>query len=190
MSGQVIFLTHADVLIDPAVPVPDWGLNETGHARHSGFAQSPELSGVTAVFSSTERKAREGAAPIAARLNLDPSTHAGLGENDRSAKGFLPPDKFWLVVEAFFAEPDVSTRGWETACNAQQRILGATKDVIMDAPTGDVVIVSHGGVGNLLRCALLGKRISRDEDQPHPKGGCWFAYPRNMDTAPTDWRAI
>lgn len=190
MTGKVIFLTHADVVIDPDVPVPDWGLNETGQARHRDFAQTADLSEVAAVYSSTERKAHEGAAPVAARLGLEVRRREALGENDRSATGFLPPEAFWPVVEAFFAEPDVSTRGWETARDAQSRILDATKDAIAEAPAGDLVIVSHGGVSNLLRCALLGKEISREEDQPHPKGGCWFTFPRAMDAPPTEWSAI
>ena len=190
MSDQVIFLTHADVVIDPEVPVPDWGLNETGHARHKAFAQTADLSAVTSVYASAEQKAREGAAPIAKALDLPLHTRDALGENDRSATGFLPPEEFWPVVEAFFAEPEVSTRGWETAKGAQNRILGAVKDTIAEAPAGDIVIVSHGGVSNLLRCALLDHPISRAEDQPHPKGGCWFTFPRSLNAAPTDWRTI
>ena len=190
MSGEVIFLTHADVVIDPDVPVPDWGLNAVGAARHEAFAQAELLARAGSVHASTERKAREGAAPIAKRLGLDVEEHAALGENDRSATGFLPPDAFWPVVEAFFAAPDQSVRGWETARAAQGRIVGAVRDVAQGAAPGDVVIVSHGGVGTLLRCALLDKPITQDEGQPHPKGGCWFRFPRSMDAAPTGWSEI
>lgn len=190
MSGKVLFITHADVEIDPDVLVPDWGLNATGRARHADFAQGADLWGVTSVYASTERKAREGAAPIAEKLGLPLQTREALGENDRSATGFLPPEEFWPVVEAFFAEPEVSTRGWETAKGAQDRILSAVKEAIAEAAEGDIVIVSHGGVSNLLRCALRGQPISRAEDQPHPKGGCWFSFPRDMRAAPTDWNTI
>lgn len=190
MSGQVIFLTHADVVVNPDVPVPDWGLNETGHARHAAFAQDAVLDRVAAIYSSTERKAREGAAPMARRFGLQVAERKALGENDRSATGYLPEAEFWPVVTAFFAKPDVSTRGWETARHAQSRILGAVRTVAQEAPEGDVLIVAHGGVGNLLRCALLEEDITQDEAQPHPKGGCWFAFPRSMDAAPTEWRSI
>jgi hypothetical protein len=30
MSRIVWIITHADVVIDPSVPVPDWGLNARG----------------------------------------------------------------------------------------------------------------------------------------------------------------
>lgn len=190
MTGQVIFLTHADVVIDPSVPVPDWALNETGHARHAAFAEDANLSAVTALYASTEQKARDGAAPVAARLDLPVHTRKALGENDRSATGFLPPEEFWPVVDAFFAQPETSIRGWETAKAAQDRIVGAVQEAIIEAPEGDIVIVSHGGVSTLLRSALLGAPISQSEKQPHPKGGCWFSFPRSFDAAPTDWNTI
>ncbi|MEM9756481.1 MAG: histidine phosphatase family protein, partial [Pseudomonadota bacterium] len=54
-SSRVIFLTHAEVTIDPDVPVPDWGLNPVGQARHAAFAERSEVGGVTSIYCSTER---------------------------------------------------------------------------------------------------------------------------------------
>ncbi|MGR3503962.1 histidine phosphatase family protein [Pseudaestuariivita sp.] len=190
MSGDVIFLTHADVAIDPDVPVPDWGLNETGRQRHAAFAQSETLAGVTALYASSERKAREAAEPVAARLDLTCAIREALGENDRSATGYLPEDAFWPIVHAFFDHPDTSAHGWETARDAQTRIAGAVRAASDEAPGGDTLIVAHGGVGALLRCWLMNTDITRSESQPHPKGGCWFRFSRAMNAAPTDWRAI
>lgn len=191
MSGTVIFLTHAEVEIDPSVPVPDWGLNAAGRARHARFATDPALQGVAAIYASTERKAVEGAATVAEARGLPVQQDEALGENDRSATGYLPPEDFWPVVADFFAAPDVSTRGWETARAAQARIVGAVQKVVATAPaTGDVLIVSHGGVGTLLRCHLAGREITRDEGQPHPGGGCWFDFGRAMDAPATAWSAI
>jgi broad specificity phosphatase PhoE len=187
----VIFLTHAEVEIDPAVPVPDWGLSSTGRARHAAFAASAEADGISAVFASTERKAREGAAPVADRLGIELRHRAALGENDRSATGYLPKAEFEATADRFFAEPDASIRGWESARAAQTRIVGAVRDALEEPrPEGDVLIVAHGGVGTLLRCHLLGQGISRSEDLPHPGGGCWFAFPASIDAAPTPWSAI
>jgi broad specificity phosphatase PhoE len=190
MTGNVIFLTHADVLVDPQVPVPDWGLNDAGRARHVRFAGDAALDGVTAIYASTERKAREGAAPIAARLGLDTQLRAALGENDRSATGFLPEDEFWPVVKSFFAEPDRAVRGWETANDAQSRIVTAVRAIVAEAPQGDIAIVAHGGVATLLRCHLAQIDITQTQGQPHPKGGCWYAFPRSMDAEPTEWNVI
>jgi broad specificity phosphatase PhoE len=105
-----VFITHPNVVIDPAVPVPRWPLSEQGRARmHSGLRQ-PWVRDVTAVHCSTEQKATDGAAILAQHLGLDYTAHDALGENDRSATGFLPSHEFERVADAFFAEPAVSVR--------------------------------------------------------------------------------
>lgn len=191
MSGNVIFLTHAEVDIDPSVPVPMWGLSAEGRRRHAAFAASEAVSAVSKVCSSTERKALEAAAPVADRMGLPLVRHEDLGENDRSATGYLPPAAFWPMVDRFFGSPDLSAEGWETARAAQRRIVGAVGRVLAQAPVeGDVLIVSHGGVSALLRHHLLGSDIDRSQGQPHPGGGCWFAFDRAMTGHPTDWRII
>lgn len=187
---DVIFVTHGEVEIDPEVSVPEWGLNETGRQRHADFAASEAVAGVTSVFSSTERKALEAAAPVAERFGLPVLSRSDLGENDRSATGYLPPDEFWAVVEEFFARPDVAIRGWERARDAQRRIVAAVRACLNEAREGRVLIVAHGGVGTLLRCHLANVEITKSHGQPHPGGGCYFQFDRTMDGPPTEWRAI
>jgi broad specificity phosphatase PhoE len=83
---------------------------------------------------------------------------AELGENDRSATGFLPPEEFERVADQFFANPETSIRGWERAIDAQTRIVRAVERIESKGPTA---IVSHGAVGTLLYCHLAGKPIDR-----------------------------
>jgi broad specificity phosphatase PhoE len=93
--------------------------------------------------------------------------HPELGENDRTSTGFLPPNEFDLVASAFFARPSESVRGWETAVAAQARISRAVDEILgQRKTTADVAILGHGAVGALLMCAMLGRPISRDLDQP------------------------
>ena len=40
-SANVLFLTHPQVAIDPAIPVPDWTLSQLGASRMVRFAASP-----------------------------------------------------------------------------------------------------------------------------------------------------
>ena len=54
---RIYFLTHPQVVIDPAVPVPRWPLSEVGRRRAHLFADSLVDGAVTAVWSSSERKA-------------------------------------------------------------------------------------------------------------------------------------
>ena len=112
-----------------------------------------------------------------------------LAENDRSSTGYLPPELFEPAVQAFFGEPLLSHRGWETAAAAQQRIADALETVLARSPAeGDVAIVSHGGVGTLLLCQLKGTAIHRAEDQPGQ--GHWFAFDRDTRSVQHGWRPL
>jgi len=106
------------------------------------------------VWCSTERKAREGAEILAGALGLPIMELDELGENDRSATGYLPKEEFEATANLFFAHPDESIRGWERATDAQRRIVGAVQEVLTASAgyAGDVAIVAHGGVGTLLLC--------------------------------------
>ena len=156
---QLLFVTHPEVVVDPAVPVPRWHLKESGIGKLRRFAASGALAGVTAAWASTECKAIEGAGILAASLGIGVRVRADLGENDRSATGFLPPEEFERTADAFFAHPEESIRGWERAAE--------------ENGGGDILVVAHGAVGALLRGHLLESRISRRLDQPCQ--GCWFA---------------
>jgi broad specificity phosphatase PhoE len=102
---------------------------------------------------------------------------ANLGENDRSATGFLAQDEFEITVADFFAQPLQSIRGWEPAADAQARIVGAVEEAISQTPGDvDIAIVGHGGTGSLLYSHLAGLPIDRRYQQPATNGGNWFAF--------------
>ncbi|HTI81818.1 MAG TPA: histidine phosphatase family protein [Acetobacteraceae bacterium] len=171
------FITHPEVTINPSVPVPDWSLSSEGVRRVVRLLDQAWVRSVRTVFTSAERKALEAAQILADHLSLEPVVIAELGENDRSATGFLPKAEFELVADEFFAHPDESVRGWERAIDAQRRIVRAVNSAIATAPRdGDIAIVSHGAVGALLRCHLEGMSISRTEDQPAGGGGNLYSF--------------
>lgn len=183
------YLTHPQVLVDPATPVPEWGLSDIGKQRVGKLVESGILSGTTTVVSSGERKAIETAEPIASSLGLTLLVREDMHENDRSATGYLPPDEFERMADAFFGNPGVSVRGWERAVDAQQRIVRETKAALAEAPEGDVLIVGHGGVGTLLYCHLAGQPIDRRFDQP-AGGGNVFVADRLDGKILQDWRPM
>src|SRR5690349_12038825 len=86
----VYFITHPDVLIDPAVPAPEWPLSPRGRERMAHALALALISDVRAVWCSTERKARDGAGILAEHLGLPVAELVGLGENDRSATATCP----------------------------------------------------------------------------------------------------
>jgi len=172
------------VTIDPAVPVPQWGLSPAGRTRALAVAAEPWVRRLVGVFASTERKAIE----TAELLGVTPVTDHELSENDRSATGFLPPDEFERVADEFFARPHDSVRGWERAIDAQRRIVEAVDRCRRAAPDGDVAIVAHGAVGTLLRCHLLGIPIDRRHDQPGVGSG--YVVDRATLTVLTSWERL
>lgn len=174
---KFIFISHPNVVLSKTVPVPQWPLSELGRARMQASLTQPWVHEISAVYCSTEQKAIDGAEILARHLSLGYTTLQSLGENDRSATGFLPPDEFEKVADQFFAKPKESVRGWETAAAAQLRIGSAVESIAStDTTTGTIAIVSHGAVGTLLYCQLAGEPISRRWDQPPNGGGNFYAF--------------
>lgn len=179
------FLTHAEVVVDPAAPIESWGLSPEGRARAAGAAAVAWHPGVRRIVSSTEQKAVETAAVLGRAVGIDPEQDARLGEIDRSATGYLPLDEFEGVVDAFFGAPGSSVRGWERAVDAQARIVDAVRRL---AAGGDVTIVSHGAVGALLLADLHGVPVSRALDQPGM--GSVFTFDPQRWCATSGWARV
>ena len=170
--ASVLVVTHPEVNIDPATPVPQWGLSEVGADRMQTFAGSPAVAKLAAIWSSAETKAVEAAGILSAALSLSARVEPDLHENDRSATGYLVEAEFQQMADAFFAHPEQSVRGWERAVDAQARVVAAVEAILAGHREGDVALVCHGGVGALLLCRMLGVRISRKLDQAG-QGNVW-----------------
>ena len=188
----VYFLTHPDVEINPRVPVPEWGLSEHGEKRMRSFRRN-WMSRLGAVYASPEKKARVSALILAENAGFSRKavrTCPELAENDRSATGYLPPEEFEITSNLFFKHPKEEIRGWESANNAQRRIINAVAGLLERKVVGDVAICSHGAVGALLLCHLMGVRIDRGMDQPRNGGGNYFAFDADSKTVLHGWRGF
>ncbi len=171
-----LYITHPQVRIDPTVPVPEWGLSETGAQRAREASRLPWAHALRRIVSSAETKAIETARILAETSGAEIEIVEAMHENDRSATGFLPPPEFEKAADWFFAHPEESFHGWEKAIDAQARIISAVKTVLdrhdLQQP---IAFVGHGGVGTLLKCHIEGRGISRSKDQP-PGGGNLFRF--------------
>lgn len=183
------YLSHPQVHVDPAVPVPDWGLSAIGRERIKSLCETDWLCGTTQIVSSAERKAVETAEPIAETLNVAVEIRAAMHENDRTATGYLSPEVFEQVADRFFAEPNRSVRGWERAIDAQTRIVREVETVLDRDRPGDVLFVGHGGVGTLLMCHLAGVPIDRSHDQAGGDGN-YFSFDRMRRHLLHPWRPM
>ena len=183
------YVTHPQVQIDAAIPVPEWGLSDIGRARAIAMLHQPWVDSIRRIVSSGERKALETAEILATHLHLAVEVRQRMHENDRSATGFLPPLEFEAVADQFFAKPDSSIRGWERAIDAQNRTVSEVSAVLAGDEAGDIALVGHGGVGTLLLLSLSRRGISREADQP-AGGGNYFAYDIDARRVIHGWQPI
>lgn len=189
-----LYVTHPQVVQDPNVPVPRWGLSPKGRERAERFANHRMARAARRILSSNETKALELAQALASLSGAPIETGENFGENDRSSTGFVPPDRFEQLADSFFAEPMVSIEGWERASDAQVRVVGAFEDALARHDPGEpVIFTGHGAVGTLLKCYLGGFSIARSEDQRRigdPGGGNVFVVRLSDRRLLSDWMAM
>lgn len=194
MSGIAYYITHPQVNIDPSVDVPQWGLSNIGEGRVNALIQKLKLNKHGdqnfTIISSNEVKAIETARPLADYFNCKLIIDPGMGENDRSATGFLDPDTFEDVANQFFKNPDTSIEGWERARDAQNRIVERFQSHLTQTPDKTMIFVGHGAVGTLLYCHLKREDIDRKFDQPGGGGGNFFKIDTKAKVALSHWQPI
>lgn len=183
----ILYITHPQVVMDRDVPVPQWGLSEVGRNRALALADRHDFPGGTLFISSTETKALELAEILARSCDGKVISDAVLGENDRSATGFLPPEEFENMADRFFASPDESIKGWERAIDAQARVVSTvTRLCANNTSASALVFCGHGAVGSLLKCHMGNRPIGRHEDQPGG-GGNIFAFSLAPEKLICEW---
>jgi broad specificity phosphatase PhoE len=94
----------------------------------------------------------------ATRYGLTWRPVATLGEVDRRA--YVAPDQatYEAAVAAFFARPEASPYGWETAAAALSRFRTALEGLLArHAPEESLAVVSHGLVLSLYEAHLRGE---------------------------------
>ena len=182
------YITHPQVAVDPGTPVTRWALSAVGRHRAEAMCRQPWVAGIRRLVSSDEVKAVQTAEVISRHVGVHVEVRAGIGENDRSATGFVPPDRFEVLADRFFAAPEESVEGWERAVDAQARIAAGLADLLADEAGGDVAVVGHGAVGTLWWCALRAQPVDRRHDQPGQ--GHYFTVDRATRTVLHGWRPI
>jgi broad specificity phosphatase PhoE len=188
---RALYVTHPQVRMDPNVPVPLWGLSDIGRQRAEAFAASGVVPRGAMIFSSRETKAMELADILAEKAGTLVLADHLMGENDRSATGFLPPELFEATADRFFAEPERSVDGWERAIDAQTRIVSTVTTALASVPRGTpAIFCGHGAVGTLLKCRVGSRAIARSEDQrslADPGGGNCFTFDLVAGELYCDW---
>ena len=185
---HALYVTHPEVVIDPAVPSTEWRLSPDGRARAQAFAAL--LPKGARIIASTERKTMETAAILSGGQPFESDDM--LRENERSSTGYVGPEKFEALFGAMFALPEESAGGWETASATQQRAVSAVAAALGNQSL-TTIFVGHGSAGTFLKCHVAGRPISRSEDQrtmAWPGGGNVFAFDWARRTLVADWQSF
>lgn len=136
------------------------GLTGAGREHAAAAACYLSGSGASLVLSSDLCRARETAAPIAARLGVALRLEPRLRERDFGAAEGRPSDRADPRELGFSGElvtdPDASPAGGESLRQFYERIRGLLGDLLSTRPARRVVLVTHGGPVRIARACLAG----------------------------------
>lgn len=164
---ELLVVRHALPIRVEGVDGPaDPALAPLGHRQAEALADwlapaGPDSTGeapITAIVVSPLRRALETAAPLAARLGLDPVVDDGVVEWDRHAPAYVPMEEMqaedhpeWrAMVEGRWHDLGVDVLGF------RDRVAAAFEAIVASHPGGRVVVVCHGGVINAWASHVLG----------------------------------
>ncbi len=188
--SYLFFLTHTDVEIDKNELIEKWPLSEKGKDRFKKINLQSWFSKIDQIFTSEEQKAVDGADIASAYLNKPYTKIKSLGEFDRTSTGYQPYETFMHNVNSFFQYPTKNVCGWESATDAQKRIVKTIADIVMQSSNKDILVISHGAVGALYMSYLLKKTISIIYSQPENNGGNYFIVDSNTNKVIQTWKPL
>lgn len=150
---ELLLIRHAlPVRVDQgSVEGPaDPALSSLGLTQADVLADWLDHEHVDALWSSPMRRARETAAPVAARLGLDITFDEGLAEFDKDAASYIPIEELKAAGDPRWNEvPEQPEHFMAVVVETVERIVAAH-------PGQRVAIVCHGGVVNAYAGHVLG----------------------------------
>jgi len=152
--------------------MPGVSLGADGRRQAEALAERFGGEQLAALYSSPLERARETAAPIAARLGMEPHVCAELSEVDYGAwtgASFeaLNEDPRWAAWNR--SKATCRPPGGETLLDVQHRAVGAVERMCNTHPDARAVVVSHGDVIKAVLAHYLGlavEGIARFEVSP------------------------
>ncbi len=129
----------------------------------SGLQQSDLLAdylvkeNVDAIYSSPLQRARQTAAPLAARLGLEVAIHDGVAEWDRNSHQYIPIEE--LKATNLGAWQAMMRGEWTSDLDQElfhRSVVDGFEEIIARHPRQRVVVTCHGGVINSYLAHVLG----------------------------------
>ncbi|MEJ2747587.1 MAG: histidine phosphatase family protein [Anaerolineae bacterium] len=147
MNRKFLFIRHAAVAVNPAVPAREWSLSSDGRSRAGLLASQLIPHNPTRIITSDEPKAQETGQIIARELEIPWQTARNLQEHDRQrAPFFTSQEAFETAVARFFHNPGELVLGNETANQTFTRFDTAVHHLLTAYPDDTLAIVTHGTV--------------------------------------------
>lgn len=154
--GLLYLIRHPHTQIDLSVPAHDWGLSDQGRQQVGDLLEAPFWPHIHTIYPSRELKAITAAKEAALRYEIPIIPRSALGEVDRSAYVAPDQDAYRANVANFFAQPDQSAQGWETAAAAGQRFQQEMAQILSwHEADQHVAIIAHGLILTVVTAALL-----------------------------------
>jgi broad specificity phosphatase PhoE len=138
----------------------DAPLAPAARRRAELLARQLEVLPLAAVYSSPLRRARDTAAPIAARHGLVPVTHDGLREiefGELEGRLYEEIEVGWPELFRSWMEEPTRTRfpGGESFADLRARVLAASDEIRGRHTGATIAVVAHGGVTRTVLAAAL-----------------------------------
>lgn len=121
-----------------------------GHSQAEALAEWLLAEEVHAIWCSPMRRARETAAPLAARLGLEVVVEEHLAEYDRDAASYIPIEELKAAGDPRWNQLP------ERPEEFQRQVVDAIERIVADHPGQRVAVVCHGGVVNAYAGHVLG----------------------------------
>jgi probable phosphoglycerate mutase len=158
---ELLLIRHAEPRRVSDAGVADPGLTETGvkqAERLASYLAEGSPSQVTAVYSSTQRRAVETALRVADRLGVAPTQDPDLLEFDHGATFYTPVEEYTGDKAAQW-EGIAAGRWGDHAFDLpafRTRVHAAMERIIAAHPSATVAIICHGGVINSYLGEVIG----------------------------------
>ena len=170
------------------IPLNESGLRQA-HSMAHGLAESP----FRAIYSSDLRRAWQTAKIAAARLEIPLRPHEGLRERHSGVlegRTVAELSRHHPEAHARFLDrdPDYRFGQGESMRTFSARVVAAVEELVASHAGGTVLLVTHGGVLDVVYRIATGRSLDAPRDYPMPNAGInWFEH---SDTAAIQFRLV
>ena len=161
MNNSIVFLRHAETVIDQNTPVDKWIISKKGEEIAKKIVSSGCFDDVEIIVASEEKKAIQTANFIAERLGKKIITSSDFNELKRIGDYIGGKQEYEKQVKMVFEKGYSEIKEWEIARSALRRIKRAVEKLNNKYSNKKILVVSHGIILSLFFGYLLG--ISKEE---------------------------